>query len=869
MADKIKIFELDIDVDGALQASQEFGKEAENLKTKLKELKDSGDTTSKEYVEMEARYKAVRKEYNSSQNELGKLISLQGKEIKTIDQGRAALSVVSKEWAKQADLYGVNSAEADKLAKKKLELTETLKDLESQTGDNRRNVGNYTESMKEAIGQSTLLGRAQEVINKAMSIGAPVVNLLKNNLKDATDGYKKGKAEAQAYSGTQKAVAIATNLSSTALKLFKVALIATGIGAFVVLLGSLVAMFTRTQKGIDLVNTVLAALSAGFDVVIDRASKFGGAIMKLFSGDIKGGLADMKSSFAGIGDEIQREVNLAMELERVLQRVEKAEINLDIRRAAANSRLKELKLLTDDTTRSTEDRIASAQKYMKIERELAAEEVANQEKRVAAMLGYAEVTDEVREQIRKIGQEGVSLDQLGLSESTVEDMKEFRDEATKLYDLQAQSFERQTEQQNKLNSLVDQQRAKEKAAAEAAKRAAEERMAAAQKATDAAIKESKTRLELFIEENKREADSLKEKLSLEEEVRDRKLEILKEELAAKKLSQTEYELAVLQTKNEFLDQQATITQEYAQKEIEAEKERLAAMQELEALEKERKLTDLENKRELEAENFEAQLEIEKQRLEMQRQQELAEAEKTGADKALINKKYAQIEKDIESEKQKYKRDVAAQTFENMANLLGKETLAGKVAAVAQTTINTYSAAVAAYKAMAGIPIVGPALGAIAAASAVASGLKSVQKITSTKNPDIPKAAKGITLGGRSHAEGGTPLYDSSGNKVVEAEKGENMYIINKRASGLINSLSYLNQATGGIPLSQSASYAAAGGMLKTSTARSAQVKVEPIDYETLAQMNAEAMKNVQIYTSVTEINDGQGKYAEIVEGANI
>ena len=46
----------------------------------------------------------------------------------------------------------------------------------------------------------------------------------------------------------------------------------------------------------------------------------------------------------------------------------------------------------------------------------------------------------------------------------------------------------------------------------------------------------------------------------------------------------------------------------------------------------------------------------------------------------------------------------------------------------QVVIDTYAAANAAYKAMAGIPVVGPALGIAAAAAAIASGLANVQQI---------------------------------------------------------------------------------------------------------------------------------------------
>jgi phage-related minor tail protein len=55
---------------------------------------------------------------------------------------------------------------------------------------------------------------------------------------------------------------------------------------------------------------------------------------------------------------------------------------------------------------------------------------------------------------------------------------------------------------------------------------------------------------------------------------------------------------------------------------------------------------------------------------------------------------------------------------------------GKAAAIAEASINTYKSATASYASLAGIPFVGPILGAIAAAAAVASGLAQIQQIRS-------------------------------------------------------------------------------------------------------------------------------------------
>jgi len=70
----------------------------------------------------------------------------------------------------------------------------------------------------------------------------------------------------------------------------------------------------------------------------------------------------------------------------------------------------------------------------------------------------------------------------------------------------------------------------------------------------------------------------------------------------------------------------------------------------------------------------------------------------------------------------------------LSDVMGKETAAGKAFAVAQATIDTYLAAQKAYQSMVGIPVVGPALGAVAAGVAVAGGIKNVKSILAVKTP---------------------------------------------------------------------------------------------------------------------------------------
>tara|TARA_Y100000310_G_C20701291_1_gene830174 strand:+ start:269 stop:2476 length:2208 start_codon:yes stop_codon:yes gene_type:complete len=67
-------------------------------------------------------------------------------------------------------------------------------------------------------------------------------------------------------------------------------------------------------------------------------------------------------------------------------------------------------------------------------------------------------------------------------------------------------------------------------------------------------------------------------------------------------------------------------------------------------------------------------------------------------------------------------------IQTMAKAFPEMEVAGKRAAQVQALVDTYASATAAYKAMAGIPVVGPALGVAAAAAAIGAGLANVKQI---------------------------------------------------------------------------------------------------------------------------------------------
>ena len=164
-------------------------------------------------------------------------------------------------------------------------------------------------------------------------------------------------------------------------------------------------------------------------------------------------------------------------------------------------------------------------------------------------------------------------------------------------------------------------------------------------------------------------------------------------------------------------------------------------------------------------NAEGISEEDKEQLEMQKMAlEHQYTEQKKEDAANLTK----FEKKQEDQRVKDKRlamktslDVASTIASGLASIFGENTKAGKIAATAQATIDTYKAANSAYASMAGIPVVGPALGAAAASMAVASGVMNVKKIWAVKEdqPNNPSSSSDSSAASQSIVRPNISLSD--------------------------------------------------------------------------------------------------------------
>jgi len=105
-------------------------------------------------------------------------------------------------------------------------------------------------------------------------------------------------------------------------------------------------------------------------------------------------------------------------------------------------------------------------------------------------------------------------------------------------------------------------------------------------------------------------------------------------------------------------------------------------------------------------------------------------DQTALEDAAIKKRFG-----IANVYRKLDHDSAGFFFGQMSALMQTKSHAlfeiGKAGAIAETIINTYAAAIGAYKAMASIPYIGPALGIAAAAAATLAGIANVNAIRNT------------------------------------------------------------------------------------------------------------------------------------------
>ena len=278
--------------------------------------------------------------------------------------------------------------------------------------------------------------------------------------------------------------------------------------------------------------------------------------------------------------------------------------------------------------------------------------------------------------------------------------------------------------------------------AEQRKREAEQREKEAQEILDRLHKENTNEITLLDEKYAKEKEILekagKDTNELTKEYENKRLELMqkaadKQQAQANKAMKAEIEDLKNEKEQELYELQF---KEFDGDNLDVEKERLDAKWEIE---QEYYLNRIELQQEY-LDNFvgskEAEAEAEKE-LDNLRQEFANKQMKYNYDVAENGKKKADEEKKYKEKALMATLNIASDIFGSLSDLAEENSEAQKLFNIMETTISTLTGAIDAYKAMAGIPVVGPALGAAAAAAVTAAGIANITKIKQTTKDNAP------------------------------------------------------------------------------------------------------------------------------------
>ena len=588
------------------------------------------------------------------------------------------------------------------------------------------------------------------------------------DIKKVGDGSKAAAKETTLLTGAMTAFRTGMIAAKATSKLLfgsiKAGLISTGLGAFVVIIGSLISYLTNTKKGAEKLEQVMAAVGTAIAVITDRISQIGGAIAKVFSGDFVGAAKDVKGALSGIGDEIVAEASAAMRLKAELQALKDATRELSLEKAQNRQEIEKAMLITVDETKTNEEKLAALQRALTLEKDVTEQSLELQKRRVAAI-----------------------EEEVDLGESLEEDFQKLTDERIKLIDLETASIKMQKKVATQVlafeRKIEAEKNAIKKAAADERKKIREQEKKDAEKlakeVSDAEIKLTNKTVAIQQELYYRGLDT-------KEEVEQAKLftalQKAEKEIEASKAGEAAKSKALIALATKYGDDKQAITDKYDELEIKAEEltaEKVLTMQQ------DLSLLLIED---LDTRAF-AQIELDRKR-------ELASVEgmANSADlKAVINQKYnlkvqAQDKATADAKRKFEAADLSAigGLFGQAASMQQEGTEGWKKNKIAEARIGSIMGAMSAFNSMASIPFVGPALGIAAAVLALQQGQRQVDEINAT---EIPKMARGGMVGG----------YGNGTSDSVNAKLSRGEVVINAKSAKMFRgALSNINVAGGGV-----------------------------------------------------------------------
>ena len=479
---------------------------------------------------------------------------------------------------------------------------------------------------------------------------------------------------------------------------------ASVIGVVITLLTGLIAAFTKFEPLADKVKGVFVALNAAVDVFVERLTRVGRGLTEIVSGNFAEGLDMVRESFDGVGKSMLDASVAAYELNDAMNDLDdrmRAQIVLN---AEAKKSVDQLLLQAKNRTLSEKERLALLEKAGKIERDNFEQNKKLQQDNFNIAIEQARLKTQLsRQEIEELLTNTDRREELEKRIGTLTG-----DELTKLAQQKAEIISLENETINVEEKIANRRDALIEAESQKRAKAAEERAKEIKALEDAYDK----LFEDFDKQNKEDADKIQKD---REDAYNKGLDSLTRLFNRQEIERLKALQQGLITEEEFANQQL------ASREIQLQS-----------------LIDL-NKTYF---------------------KETSDLEKEAAQNAVeIKKKQTEDEKTLA----KSRLDAERQTIDGLKQvagdaiaLAGEQTEAGKALSIASTLIATYEGATKAFTSLSEVPVIGPALGAVAAGLAIANGLANVKRISDIQT----NAAAG---GGTFYTKGPTMLLVGDNN----------------------------------------------------------------------------------------------------------
>lgn len=863
-------------------ATAELTEENEKLKKSTTEDTAEMEKNSKQIAANEAQIRALSKEKAALNKQVDTEIKLRRAEDGSIESNRAKLSKLTAEYIKLAK---PTKEQTDAIK----ELSDKLKEQEGAIGNTSRNVGNYKEGIEGALKNVRVFG-----VSLGDSIGA--LKKKKNELADTAKGIGK--------------VDLSTKGLTNGLKLFRVALAATGIGLIVVALTTLVGLLAKSETGMALVNKVTNILGATINVAVKRVETFAKAVGFFINGEFTKSIETATGAFTGMGEEITKATQAAAALADAQEELEDAEIGFIERRSKLRAEIEDFRDAANDETKAFGERKKALEQALKLQEELTNKEASIAKQRIETAeteFLLSAQTDEDRKKFeeakaqafeddRSRTKEKIKLENelASLEKKNASDINQQRKEIDKENEQRRKEQEEELKKNQELLAELQKEITDDitNQVIEINKRAEAFRAAGASEADvlrfieqeTATVEQNKTDI-ILAEIDKRnkgiETGNATEILEINKKYNALILAAGNNKVEAERLEK-EKQAALLEIQREALQQQLN--------QLQAEFESATASSEGGLIAEALGLTD-EGKAELQSRIDEAKSRIEELGFTIGKlninpdtgePQDLLTT--LGLDEAGVerfnesigfiqetisgvsnivsqasNQRIHELEREKEAaiqlagdsteERQRIEESYNAK-IESEKRKAFEQTkkikITESIIATALSVINAYNSGL-----QAGGPA-GPIVGAIFAAIAAGIGVAQTALIAKSK---YAKGGKVVEVGGKPHSEGGTKYHGEDGN-AFEVERGEGIYVMKTTAQDAISKYSHINEMFGGNKWNGAKTkYAADGGGIAVASsfdggfaARNAQTN---IDTELLAQ----AIRNMPApVVSVTEIS---------------